>query len=155
MENLALEAAIYQLFEPFFWPIANMLISKQQVNERITPLISGYTSKVDFGNSDSGPLRPCLVIRPTDCLAMIIIDGSVLEGGGQIVRTTCSLSNIISIPVSIKNIRANRSKPGLAAQHLTGLKLVARISGMSLEGGHIGSRDIRINPRAISSQGNY
>lgn len=40
--------------------------------------------------------------------------------GGQILRTSISLSAIMGIPVKVVKIRANRSKPGLAAQHLVG-----------------------------------
>ena len=52
----------------------------------------------------------------------LIIDGSHGEGGGQILRSTLSLSAITGRPVRIENIRANRKKPGLAAQHLTSVR---------------------------------
>lgn len=50
---------------------------------------------------------------------MINIDGSWGEGGGQILRTCLSLATITGQSVRIERIRANRPKPGLAAQHLT------------------------------------
>ncbi|KAL9652471.1 hypothetical protein ABK040_000043 [Willaertia magna] len=56
-----------------------------------------------------------------------VIDGSLLEGGGQIIRNCCSLSYILNKPIQILNIRAKRNSPGLKSQHLTGIKLIATI----------------------------
>ena len=53
---------------------------------------------------------------------MIILDGSRGEGGGQIVRSALALSTFTGIPFEMNNIRANRSEPGLKAQHLAGIK---------------------------------
>lgn len=48
------------------------------------------------------------------------IDGSMLEGGGQILRMALAFSVLKQIPVRVFNIRAGRSNPGLRAQHLKG-----------------------------------
>ncbi|MDO9046026.1 MAG: RNA 3'-terminal phosphate cyclase [Methanobacteriaceae archaeon] len=46
---------------------------------------------------------------------MIEIDGSLGEGGGSIVRISTALSALTSKPIHIFNIRAKRTKMGLAA----------------------------------------
>ncbi|MFB3764412.1 MAG: RNA 3'-terminal phosphate cyclase [Methanotrichaceae archaeon] len=66
---------------------------------------------------------------------MIEVDGSYGEGGGQIVRTAVALSAVTGVPVRIRDIRKNRSKPGLAQQHVkailaTGELCDARFSGV-------------------------
>ena len=77
---------------------------------------------------------------------MIEIDGSQLEGGGQIVRLCLAIACIKKLPVRIVNIRAGRQKPGLAAQHSEGVRLVNRISNGRLVGGEIGSCSLEFTP---------
>lgn len=43
------------------------------------------------------------------------INGSMGEGGGQVLRTSLALSVITGIPFTITNIRSRRPKPGLLA----------------------------------------
>jgi hypothetical protein len=43
---------------------------------------------------------------------VIEIDGSLLEGGGQILRNASALSAILQLPIRVNKIRAGRSKPG-------------------------------------------
>ena len=79
----------------------------------------------------------------------IVLDGAVGEGGGQILRTGLALSAITSVPVEIINIRARRSKPGLAAQHLTGVRAVAAACNGRLEGDFLGSDRVALVPGEI------
>ena len=47
---------------------------------------------------------------------MIVIDGSEGEGGGQVLRTSLTLSAATGQPFIIKKIRAARPKPGTAVK---------------------------------------
>ncbi|KAF9479746.1 RNA 3'-terminal phosphate cyclase [Pholiota conissans] len=79
----------------------------------------------------------------------VVIDGSVLEGGGQILRNGVSLSALLSKSLSIYNIRSNRTPPGLKNQHRTGLELAADIASARLLGAHNGSTEIEFIPGRI------
>lgn len=79
------------------------------------------------------------------------IDGSYGEGGGQIIRSAVALSAITKTPVQIENIRKNRKVPGLRAQHLTGVKLLAKVCNANVEGLSIGSTSIKFEPEEIQN----
>ncbi len=80
---------------------------------------------------------------------MLEIDGSIGEGGGQVLRTSLALSSILGVPIRIYNIRAKRSKPGLRPQHLNSVKAVAMLSGAEVEGLRIGSTELVFKPRRL------
>ncbi|MFZ2087746.1 MAG: RNA 3'-terminal phosphate cyclase, partial [Desulfobaccales bacterium] len=80
---------------------------------------------------------------------MLHLDGSYGEGGGQLVRTSLSLSALLGEPVAITDIRGGRAKAGLRPQHLTGVQALARITGAEVEGAALGSRKLVFRPRAI------
>lgn len=80
---------------------------------------------------------------------MIEVDGAFGEGGGQIIRTSLSLSAITGEPVHVRNVRANRSKPGLLRQHLTALNAVAEICGGKTSGAELGSGEVTLTPGSI------
>ncbi|VVC04796.1 RNA 3'-terminal phosphate cyclase [Candidatus Bilamarchaeum dharawalense] len=80
---------------------------------------------------------------------MIEIDGSFGESGGQIIRTSMTLSAITKKPVRIFNIRAGRSNPGLQMQHLTAVRAVRNICRGSLEGAELESRELIFHPGEI------
>ncbi len=80
----------------------------------------------------------------------IIIDGSQGEGGGQILRTSLSLASLLGIETEIHNIRANRKKPGLRPQHLTGLRALAGITDAEVSGDNINSTSLYFSPQQIT-----
>lgn len=59
---------------------------------------------------------------------MIEIDGSLGEGGGQIVRSALTLSMVTGQSFRIRNIRAGRPKPGLMRQHVAAVSAAAAVS---------------------------
>jgi RNA 3'-terminal phosphate cyclase len=65
---------------------------------------------------------------------VIEIDGSYGEGGGQLVRTAVALSALTGKALRLAKVRANRARPGLAAQHLAAVRAVAALCDASCEG---------------------
>jgi RNA 3'-phosphate cyclase len=65
---------------------------------------------------------------------MLQIDGSLGEGGGQVIRTAISAAAILRKNIRIINIRAKRPKPGLQAQHLTSIIAAAKLSNARFTG---------------------
>ena len=80
---------------------------------------------------------------------MLELDGSYGEGGGQVVRTAAALSAITGRPVAVRNVRANRDKPGLAPQHVAAVRAVAALAGASVEGVQLRSQFFTLRPRAL------
>tara|TARA_R110002111_G_scaffold67833_2_gene110308 strand:- start:14836 stop:15852 length:1017 start_codon:yes stop_codon:yes gene_type:complete len=80
---------------------------------------------------------------------MIHIDGSNGEGGGQILRSALALSMVTAQPFRIKNIRANRSKPGLLRQHLTAVNAAAEVCAAQVSGAELGSSAIEFTPEKV------
>lgn len=81
----------------------------------------------------------------------IQIDGSIGEGGGQILRTALSLSMITGIPFELVNIRAGRKKPGLMRQHLVCVQASQRISNATVEGAELHSQKLNFEPQQVQA----
>jgi len=82
---------------------------------------------------------------------MIHIDGSLGEGGGQILRTALALSMVTGHPFRIEKIRGGREKPGLLRQHLTAVNAAAAICGAVVEGAAISSRELAFTPGKVKA----
>jgi len=80
---------------------------------------------------------------------MIRIDGSSGEGGGQILRTSLSLSLATGKPFRMENIRAKRERSGLLRQHLTAVLASAEIGSAEVEGAALGSKTLTFTPGTV------
>lgn len=87
-------------------------------------------------------------------MEIIQIDGSQGEGGGQVLRTSLTLSLLTQKAVEVINIRAKRKKPGLLRQHLTCVRAAREICGGKVEGDELGSSRIVFTPAKVKA-GNY
>ncbi|HEY4083480.1 MAG TPA: RNA 3'-terminal phosphate cyclase [Burkholderiaceae bacterium] len=85
---------------------------------------------------------------------MIEIDGSVGEGGGQILRTSLALSMCTGQPFTLTRIRAGRAKPGLMRQHLTCVNAAAEICGAQIHGAEMNSQSLSFAPGQVRA-GDY
>lgn len=80
---------------------------------------------------------------------MIVIDGSMGEGGGQLLRSSLALSMVTGLPFKMERIRAKRSKPGLMRQHLTCVEAAAKVCGAKVQGAEIGSMTLVFEPGEV------
>ena len=86
---------------------------------------------------------------------IVVIDGSHGEGGGQILRTSLSLSIVTGRAVRLENIRSGRRSPGLLPQHLSAVRAAAAISGAVVSGDRLGSTELAFAPAHPARHGDY
>ncbi|TVP88607.1 MAG: RNA 3'-terminal phosphate cyclase [Thioalkalivibrio sp.] len=84
---------------------------------------------------------------------MIRIDGTMGEGGGQVLRSSLSLSLLTGKPVQLTRIRAGRERPGLRFQHRMAVEAAARVGRARVEGVRVGAQELRFEPGAVCPGG--
>jgi len=85
-------------------------------------------------------------------MPIIEVDGSTGEGGGQILRTSISLSIATNTPVHIFNIRSKRPNPGIQPQHYMAIKAAASLSDAELVNVKLSSESIFFKPKKVSDK---
>jgi RNA 3'-terminal phosphate cyclase (ATP) len=80
---------------------------------------------------------------------LIEIDGSMGEGGGQVLRSSLALSILTGKPVRLVNVRAKRPRPGLQPQHLMSVKAAAAICGAEVESAALHSQHLTFSPGPV------
>jgi RNA 3'-terminal phosphate cyclase (ATP) len=80
---------------------------------------------------------------------VIHIDGQVGEGGGQVLRSSVCLAMLTGRPLTITNIRKQRSKPGLLRQHLTAVQAACQVSHAEVVGAELGSETLQFRPGTV------
>lgn len=87
--------------------------------------------------------------RRRDATDPVRVDGSLGEGGGQVLRTALTLSMVTGRAFLAVNVRAHRERPGLLRQHLTAVRAAAAVSSAAVEGDALGSRELSFRPGAV------
>jgi len=77
---------------------------------------------------------------------LVEVDGGHGEGGGQVLRLAVALSAATGRPVRVHDVRANRERPGLAAQHVAAVRAVAGLCAARTGGVDLGSREVNFEP---------
>jgi RNA 3'-terminal phosphate cyclase (ATP) len=72
------------------------------------------------------------------------------EGGGQILRSSLTLSLYLNKAFRIVNIRARRKRPGLQPQHLVAVEAAAAIGRADVRGAEPGASEIVFEPRQVT-----
>jgi RNA 3'-terminal phosphate cyclase (ATP) len=77
----------------------------------------------------------------------ILIDGSLGQGSGQLLRTALALSAVTGRPFAMTRLGAGRQPPGLLEEQLAVVRAAASLCDAVLEGDAVGSERLGFAPR--------
>lgn len=124
-----------------------------------TPAVTVAVASTDAGGSAVAatalPRAALDAGEDTTPAGTMVVDGSVGEGGGQILRTCLALSAITNVPVRFINIRAGRPNPGLGNQHLECVRATATICRAAVRGAAKGSKELIFIPSGVIADGPF
>jgi RNA 3'-terminal phosphate cyclase (ATP) len=83
--------------------------------------------------------------------AIVHLDGSQGEGGGQILRTSLALSLLTGKAFHLHNVRAGRSRPGLQPQHLACVRAAAAVGQAQTVGASRNSTELHFEPGPVKA----
>ncbi len=86
---------------------------------------------------------------------MVELDGSTHSGSGTLVRVGVALAALTGRALRVVNARANRPKPGLAAQHVAAVRACAALCGASTQGVDVGARSFEFVPGPRIAGGDF
>src|SRR5437868_204487 len=79
----------------------------------------------------------------------VLLDGSLGEGGGHILRSALCLSLITGRPFILTRMREQREPSGLRPQHLAYVRGAEALSTSTSEGAVVGASELRFNPGPV------
>ena len=79
----------------------------------------------------------------------IILDGSLGEGGGQVLRSALACSLLTGRPFKMVKIRARRKRPGLLRQHLASVQAATAVGCATVRGDELGAMELEFTPQTI------
>jgi len=80
---------------------------------------------------------------------MLTIDGSLGEGGGQVLRSSLALALVTGRSFTITNIRRRRAKSGLMPQHLKAVEAASAVGMAQARGAQLGSQTLVFEPTGL------
>lgn len=86
---------------------------------------------------------------------VIEIDGSAFSGSGTIVRYAVVLATLARKAIRVRNIRSRRPNPGLRPQHLSVVRACCELSGGTIQGDRVGSKEILFWPGGKIQGGSF